>query len=88
MGIFGDLEVWNPDNIGPDDNPDFNNRLVLAKDRSFSRETWTHVVVSYSKLGTAGAKADLYINGKHQGTQDNIPEPLTWICSNPKFLLD
>ena len=78
MGVFGDLEVWNPENIGPDENPDFSNRLVVAHDRPFNREQWTHVVVCFDKLGTAGAKADFYINGQLQGTNDNIPEPFTW----------
>ena len=78
MGVFGDLNVWNPDNIGPDDNPSFNNRLIVAKDRPFSRDQWTHVVVSFNDLGSSGAKADFYVNGNHQGTQHDIPEPFTW----------
>jgi peptidoglycan/xylan/chitin deacetylase (PgdA/CDA1 family) len=87
MGVFGDLSVWNPDNIGPDDNPDFNNRLVAATDRPFSNQQWTHVVISFSQLGTAGAKADFYVNGKLQGTQDDIPESFTWDLLKSKIFL-
>ena len=87
MGIFGDLDVWNPENIGPDDNPDFNNRLVVAEERPFGRDKWTHVVISYTKLGSDGATADFYVNGKHQGSQNNIPEPFTWDLLNSKIFI-
>ncbi len=87
MGVFGDLKVWNPDNIGPNENPDFNNRLVAASNRPFSRDQWTHVVVSYRHLGGEGARADFYINGQLQGTQDNIPEPFTWDLLQSKIFI-
>jgi peptidoglycan/xylan/chitin deacetylase (PgdA/CDA1 family) len=87
MGVFGDLAIWNPDNIGPDDNPDFNNRLVVAKNRPFSRDNWTHVVISFSNLGTKEASADFYVNGELQGTQDQIPEPFSWDLLKSKIFL-
>ena len=87
MGVFGDLSVWNPDNIGPNDNPDFNNRLVAATDRPFGRDQWTHVVISFSNLGSEGAKADFYVNGKLQGTQGDIPEPFTWDLLKSKIFI-
>ncbi len=87
MGIFGDLKVWNPDNINPDENPAFNQRLVVAEDRPFNREQWTHVVISFSKLGGAEAKADFYVNGKLQGTQPDITEPFTWDLMKSKIFL-
>ena len=88
MGVFGDLEIWNPENIGPDENPVFNQRLVVAKDRPFSNETWTHVLVSFKNLGAAsGSKADFYINGKLQGTQADIPEPFTWELMRSKIFI-
>ena len=87
MGVFGDLAVWNPDNIGPDDNPDFNNRLVVAKERPFGRDTWTHVVISFAALGTENAQADFYVNGKLQGSQKEIPEPFTWDLLGSKIFI-
>jgi len=86
MGVFGDLEVWNPDNIGSDENPDFNNRLVVAGDRPFSWEFWIHVVFSYTNLGGEDSKADFYVNGKLQGTQQDISEPITWNQDESKNL--
>jgi peptidoglycan/xylan/chitin deacetylase (PgdA/CDA1 family) len=87
MGVFGDLEVWNPENISPDENPDFNNRLIVAGDRPFSRDQWTHVLISYANLGSEDAKADLYVNGKLQGTQEDIPEPFTWDLDKSKIFI-
>ncbi len=87
MGIFGDLTVWNPKNISPDDNPDFNNRLVVADDGHFGSDRWTHVVISYSNLNTSSAKADFYVNGKLQGSTANIPEPFTWELAKSKIFL-
>ena len=87
MGVFGDLSVWNPDNIGPDENPAFNNRLVAATDRPFSNHQWTHVVISFSNLGAEGARADFYVNGQLQGTQDDIPESFTWDLLKSKIFL-
>ncbi len=87
MGIFGDLEVWNPENIGPDDNPDFSNRLVKAGDRPFSRDKWTHVVISFANLNTGNGRADFYVNGKLQGSNDHIPEPFTWDLAKSKIFI-
>ena len=86
MGLYGDREVWNPKKIGPDENPAFQNRLLAAKDRPFSRENWTHVVVSFSKLNTENGRADFYINGLHQGHRD-ISEPFTWEYEKSKIFL-
>ena len=76
MGVFGDLKVWNPNDTAPDDNPDFNNRLVVAEDRPFGKEIWTHIVIVYENLNQKG-KAKFYVNGRFQGERD-IPEPFTW----------
>ncbi len=69
MGVFGDLEVWNPRNISPDKNIDFSNRLLTAKDRPFSRDQWTHVVISYQSLGTT-KRPDI----KEEPGEDDQPE--------------
>ena len=76
MGVFGDLEVWNPENIGPNKNPDFNNRLVPAEDLPFASDKWTHVAISFEGLNSGAGNASFYINGKPQGSR-SIPEPFT-----------
>ncbi|WPP52694.1 LamG-like jellyroll fold domain-containing protein [Catalinimonas niigatensis] len=78
LGVFGDAAVWNPGGGEGGDHPDFLKRLVPAKSVPFSREQWTHVVMRFSHLNTAGGSAQLYLNGKLQGTQQNIKEPFSW----------
>jgi hypothetical protein len=73
LGVFGELKAWNPTNLPPDKNPKFNERLVVVKNSPFSREQWTHIVITYA-TGTAS----LYINGKLQGNSSPITEPFTW----------
>ncbi|MEO1215704.1 MAG: LamG domain-containing protein [Bacteroidota bacterium] len=86
MGVYGDVDVWNPDNIGPDENPAFNSRLLPATDRPFTRESWTHVAVSFSRLNTQNGRAEFFINGKSQGTRD-ITEPYTWELEKSRIFL-
>jgi hypothetical protein len=79
MGVFGDLEVWNPENIDTDQNPDFLNRLVVVEDPPFRRDGWTHVVINFSGLGSeSGGTAKLYLNGEIRGTASDIRESFTW----------
>lgn len=86
MGVYGDLDVWNPENVGPDDNPAFNNRLLPAEYRPFGTGIWTHVVITFSGLNTGEGKAALYINGQRQGERE-IPEPFTWELEQSKIFL-
>ena len=86
MGVYGDLKVWNPDNISPDKNPDFEKRLLPAKDRPFGTDIWTHIVVSFSGLNAKEGKAVFYINGKYQGERV-IKEPFTWELDKSKIFL-
>jgi hypothetical protein len=81
LGIFGDLKSWNPKNIEPDKNPDFMGRLVVVKNPPFTREGWTHVVVTWSELNGANPASSLYVNGSLAGTARNIKEPFRWDLS-------
>ena len=86
MGVYGDLSVWNPKNIPPDENPAFNERLRPAKDLPFGKGIWTHVVVTYEHLNTADGKATFYINGKRQGER-KMKEPFSWELDKAKIFL-
>ncbi len=82
LGVFGDLEVWNPENLESDQNPGFLNRLVVVEELPFEHGQWTHVVITFSGLGSeSGGTAKLYLNGRLQGTTPNIGEPFTWDLS-------
>lgn len=82
LGVFGDLEVWNPQKISPNDNPDFNNRLVAVTNPPFERGDWTHIVITYSGLNSlAGGRASLFLDGEYRGAAQGILEPFTWDLS-------
>ncbi len=78
LGIFGDLDVWNPKEI--DEHPMFEERLAVEERPPFSRESWTHVVITFTGLGSdAGGTANLYLNGvANDKTVTGIGEPFTW----------
>jgi hypothetical protein len=78
LGVFGDLAVWNPEDIAPDKNPNFLNRLVVVEQPPFARGQWTHVVITHEGLGSGKGAAKLYLNGKLQGEATGISEPFTW----------
>lgn len=78
LGVFGDLAVWNPENIPPDKNPTFTNRLVPVEQPPFASGQWTHVAIVHEGLGGGQGSAKLYLNGKLQGEASGISEPFTW----------
>ncbi len=82
LGVFGDLDVWNPQKISPNDNPDFINRLVAVTSPPFQRGSWTHIVIAYTALNSeTGGAARLYLDGELQGAAEGIREPFTWDLS-------
>ena len=79
LGVFGDVEVWNPDGLGPNDNPAFTERLTVVDDWPFAGDRWTHVAVTYAGLGRPGGAASLYLDGERvPGDAGDVDEPFTW----------
>ena len=78
LGVFGELKAWNPGNQPPDKNPDFNRRLVIVKQPPFARGKWTHVAITYAKLGAGAGEARLYLDRVLQGTSATVKEPFAW----------
>jgi len=87
LGVFGELSAWNPKGIESDKNPDFNGRLVVVKQPPFARGKWTHVAITYSKLGSGKGEAQLYLDGALQGTSSLVKEPFTWQAGKPTLRL-
>lgn len=77
MGVFGDLQAWNPEGK-PNDEAGFNERLVVVDQPPFATGKWTHVVIVHEGLGTPSGKATLYLDGKAQGTSEGIGEAFSW----------
>ncbi len=86
MGVFGDVDVWNPKNLNPDTNAGFLDRLVTAVDRPFERGRWTHVVMTFEGINGKNGKASFYINGVLQGERQ-IPERFTWDYDQSRIYL-
>ena len=77
MGVFGDLEAWNPENR-PNEQAGFDDRLVVVDQPPFAAGKWTHVVIVHENLGADGGKATLFVNGKSRGTSEGISEAFSW----------
>jgi hypothetical protein len=78
LGVFGALKSWNPDNLPPEKNPDFERRLVVLAKHPFQRGKWTHVAVTFAQLGAGNGRAALFVDGAHVGTREGIAEPFHW----------
>ena len=78
LGVFGAVKSWNPNNVAPDKNPDFLNRLVVMKKTPFAKGKWTHIAVVHEALGSGNGKARLYVNGQLQGEAAKIKEAFEW----------
>ena len=80
LGVFGDLDVWNPDGLSPDAYPAFDERLLIEDAPPFAAGQWTHVVITYDGLNTQrGGVANLYLDGERvSATREGIGEPFTW----------
>lgn len=78
LGVLGDLEVWNPKKLGPDENQDYLRRLVTVEQPPFNRGDWTHIVINFSGLNTDNGSSELFVNGKSKGKVPTIEDPFTW----------
>ena len=78
MGVYADLNAWNPEGTEGADNPEFVKRLVPSQDMPFGRKRWTHVVIRYENLNSENGSAQLYLDGELHGAQESIREPFTW----------
>jgi hypothetical protein len=87
LGVFGDLTTWNPQNLAADKNPDFGKRLVVNSNPPFARGKWTHVVITHTGLGSGKGSARFYLDGRPQGTAENITEPFSWDLSRAAIRL-
>lgn len=78
LGVLGDLEIWNPEKLGPDENQDYLRRLVTVEQPPFNRGEWTHIVINFSGLNTDKGSSELFVNGKSKGKVPPIQDPFTW----------
>jgi hypothetical protein len=80
FGAYADFKIWNPENKKYDDIPESQRPMVVVKKPPFSRDRWTHVVLTYSKFNTSGTRgvANLYLDGKLRGAVEKHRQVFTW----------
>ncbi len=80
LGVFADLKSWNPQDISWDDLPVADRPMIVVKHPPFSADEWTHVCFTWKHINATDKQvpqADLYLNGKHQGTYTPAAQ-FTW----------
>lgn len=90
LGLIGDRASWNPIPEGPDnENPKFIEQLPVVKQPPFSRERWTHVVITFKDLNSQDKKgtAVLYLDGAIAGQRNEIDDPFTWEIAKSNIYL-
>lgn len=87
LGVFGDLTAWNPQDLPPNKNPDFERRLVPVKKPPFQRGKWTHILFNYDQLSSEQGSVELFIDGQSKGTREGVSEPFTWELSKSKIMI-
>jgi hypothetical protein len=78
FGAFGRLKSWNSSDLPPDKNPAFLQRLIVVGHPPFTRERWTHVVVTWSGLDSGKGVASLFLDGKRSSLPKDIGEAFEW----------
>ncbi|MCE7995446.1 MAG: LamG domain-containing protein [Roseivirga sp.] len=87
LGVIGDKVSWEQDTVLTSATEEFNKRLAVVDKPPFTKETWTHVAITYAALGTAEATYSLYLDGKNKGTVNGHDDPFTWELENSNIYL-
>ena len=74
------FHIWNPTNVQWADIPFEKRPMVQVSKPPFTRDTWTHVAFTLSKINDKSAKpsGSLYMNGKLQGKIENWDLTFGW----------
>ena len=80
LGVYADLDVWNPEKRRFADIPAHERPLVTVQDPPFDRGKWTHVVFSFQNFNTGrpDGVARLYLDGKPHGELSPRQQSFTW----------
>lgn len=80
LGAFADRKVWDPKEREWDAVPEAERPMVTVKDAPFSREKFTHVVVTYDGFNRkdGDAVARVYLDGELRGELKGHPQIHTW----------
>lgn len=80
MGVFPDKKYWNPNDIPNREIPDGQRPLIPVVDSPFSRNHWTHIVMTFRGFNNPGkgSVATLYIDGNLHDTLTGWEQIYTW----------
>lgn len=80
MGAFPDKQYWNPNNTPNKEIPDSERPLIPLVDPPFSRNHWSHVVMTYEGFNNPGNSgvAKLYIDGRLHDDLRGWEQIYTW----------
>lgn len=80
MGVFPDKKYWNPRNLPNKEIPDTDRPLIPLVDPPFSRDHWSHIVMTFQGFNLPGENgvAKLYIDGNLHGELTGWEQIYTW----------
>ena len=80
LGVYADLNVWNPENRKFAEIPAGEKPLVTVEKHPFRAGRWTHVVFTFERFNTGKADgvARLYLDGRPQGELTSRRQTFTW----------
>src|SRR5688572_29270049 len=80
LGVYADLQVWNPEKRRFADIPAHERPLVTVENPPFGRGKWTHVVFTFQSFNTGrpDGVARLYLDGKPRGELSPRRQSFTW----------
>ncbi|MCB1122585.1 MAG: hypothetical protein KJT03_13615 [Verrucomicrobiae bacterium] len=80
MGAFPDKEYWNPEGKPNNEIPDEKRPLIPLVDPPFSRDHWSHVVMTFEGFNNSGTEgvAKLFINGRFHGETSGWKQIYSW----------
>ena len=87
LGVIGDKKEWTQDTLNSSSTIEFEKRLVSTNALLFTKNTWTHILITYDGLGTTHSIASLYLNGEKVGAIYGIDDPFTWEVEKSNIFL-
>ncbi len=81
-------EIWNPNGLGWEAIPASARPMVQVDKAPFSRDRWTHVVVTFDRVNAGKASSGrLYLDGSLQGAIENWDLTFGWSDANVLLVL-
>lgn len=88
LGVFSNLEFWNPNNKNYDKMPPNERPLIDAGNVKFSADQWTHIVLVFDAINATRdqSQCKLFIDGKKIGQLDRN-QKMTWNVKKAVIML-